>query len=66
MQHEIDLMTEKVCGQGKEISKDPIKIKFFSANVVDLLMIDLPGLTKNPVGDQPKNIEVIIKETVIC
>jgi replication fork clamp-binding protein CrfC len=50
-------MTEKICGHGKDISNLPIKIKFYSPNVVDLLLVDLPGLTKNPVGDQPKNIE---------
>jgi dynamin 1-like protein len=31
---------------------------------VDLLLVDLPGITKNPVGDQPKNIEELIKELV--
>jgi dynamin 1-like protein len=43
----------------------PIKIKFFSPNVVDLLLVDLPGLTKNPLGDQPKNIEGLIKEMIL-
>ena len=57
-------MTDKICGQGKEISSSPIKLKFFSPNVVDLLLVDLPGLTKNPVGDQPKNIEILIKDLV--
>jgi len=32
-------------------------MKFFSKNVVDLLIVDLPGMTKNPVGEQPKDIE---------
>jgi dynamin 1-like protein len=25
--------------------------------VLDLLLVDLPGIIKNPVGDQPKDIE---------
>lgn len=51
VQREINNQTEKICGHGKEISEIPIKIKFFSPNVVDLLLVDLPGITKNPVGD---------------
>ena len=57
-------MTDKICGLGKEISSVPIRLKFHSPNVVDLLLVDLPGLTKNPVGDQPKNIEILIKELI--
>lgn len=64
VQKEIEAQTEKICGHGKEISNMPIKIKFFSNKVVDLLLVDLPGLTKNPVGDQPKNIETQIKELI--
>lgn len=37
---------EKVAGKNKGISAVPIKVKYFSKNVLDLMMIDLPGLTK--------------------
>jgi dynamin 1-like protein len=47
----IESETEKLAGKFKSISPVPIKIKFFSPNVVDLLLVDLPGMTKNPVGD---------------
>lgn len=40
------------------ISGLPINLKIFSPNVVNLTLIDLPGLTKVPVGDQPTDIEV--------
>jgi replication fork clamp-binding protein CrfC len=51
------LETDKVAGKNKGVSHSPLKIKFHSKNVLDLLLIDLPGLTKNPVGDQPIDIE---------
>ena len=47
----IDQSTELICGKQKVISNVPIKLKFFSPNVVDLVLVDLPGITKNPVGD---------------
>lgn len=36
----------------------PINLKIFSHKVVNLSLIDLPGITKVPVGDQPADIEV--------
>ena len=38
--------TEKVAGKQKAISAVPLRIKFFSKNVVDLMLVDLPGITK--------------------
>ena len=32
-------------------------IKAYFSIVLDLTLIDLPGMTKVPVGDQPKDIE---------
>jgi dynamin 1-like protein len=31
---------------------------------VDLTLIDLPGITRIPIGNQPKDIERITKEMV--
>ena len=53
----IEIETDKIAGKNKGVSSTPLKIKFYSRNVLDLLLIDLPGLTKNPVGDQPIDIE---------
>lgn len=44
------------------ISALPINLKIYSPNVVNLTLIDLPGLTKVPVGDQPTDIEVRISQ----
>lgn len=32
--------------------------------IPDLTLIDLPGITRNPVGDQPDNIEEMIKSMI--
>ena len=36
----------------------------YSSTVPDLTLVDLPGVTRNPVGDQPTNIEEITKGLV--
>lgn len=43
---EIQEETFRVAGQNKGISKQPISLKLYSPNVLDLTLVDLPGLTK--------------------
>jgi dynamin 1-like protein len=43
---EIEQETFRVAGQNKGISKLPIHLRIYSSNVVDLTLVDLPGLTK--------------------
>lgn len=59
IRREIERETERVTGRSKNISPIPICLKIFSPNVIDLTLVDLPGITKVPVGDQPSDIEVI-------
>ncbi|CAH6792059.1 Dnm1l [Phodopus roborovskii] len=47
------------------VSPEPIHLKVFSPNVVNLTLVDLPGMTKVPVGDQPKDIELQIRELIL-
>lgn len=47
------------------MSERPIILKVYSRNVINLTLIDLPGITRVPVGDQPKDIEVIIRRMVL-
>ena len=47
------------------ISPQPINLRIFSPNVLTLTLVDLPGLTKVPVGDQPKDIERQIKDMLM-
>lgn len=46
VQKEIEKDTEKVAGGEKGISNLPIVVKVFSQNLINLSLIDLPGLTK--------------------
>ena len=45
--------------------KLPIIIKIYSTNLVDLTLVDLPGLVKVPIGGQPDNIDTIVKKIVL-
>ncbi|KAG0343276.1 Dynamin- GTPase protein [Podila minutissima] len=54
---EIEAETARVAGQNKAISRTPIHLKIYSRNVLNLTLVDLPGVTKIPVGDQPTDIE---------
>ncbi|XP_054480972.1 dynamin-1-like protein [Anoplopoma fimbria] len=65
IRQEIENETERISGNNKGISDDPIHLKIFSPNVVNLTLVDLPGITKVPVGDQPKDIEVQIKDLIL-
>ncbi|CAJ0574067.1 unnamed protein product, partial [Mesorhabditis spiculigera] len=47
------------------ISNVAISLKVFSHRVVNLTLVDLPGLTKVPVGDQPTNIEEQIRDMIM-
>lgn len=40
--------TDKVAGKNKDIHHEPILLKIYSKNVVDLTLVDLPGITKIP------------------
>ncbi|KAF3920114.1 Dynamin-1 [Arthrobotrys entomopaga] len=62
---EIVKETEAKTGRNAGISPSPIGLRIFSPNVLTLTLVDLPGLTKVPVGDQPKDIEKQIKDMVL-
>ena len=57
--------TEAKAGRNVGISPAPINLRIYSPNVLTLTLVDLPGLTKVPVGDQPKDIEKQIREMVL-
>lgn len=39
------------------VSPEAIHLKVFGPKVLNLTLVDLPGITKVPVGDQPEDIE---------
>lgn len=61
VRQEIINETDKLTGKNKGVSRMPINLKVFSKNVVDLTLVDLPGITRVPVGDQPPDIEQQIR-----
>jgi len=61
---EIERETDRMAGDNKGICPEPISLKFYSSKVLSLTLVDLPGLTKVPVGDQPEDIETQIRALV--
>ncbi|KAI0124230.1 Dynamin central region-domain-containing protein [Xylariales sp. AK1849] len=62
---EIDRETAAKVGRNAGISPAPINLRVYSPNVLTLTLVDLPGLTKVPVGDQPRDIERQIRDMVL-
>ncbi|XP_056394686.1 dynamin-1 isoform X4 [Hyla sarda] len=62
---EIEAETDRVTGTNKGISPVPINLRVYSPNVLNLTLVDLPGMTKVPVGDQPVDIEAQIREMLM-
>ena len=57
VKQEIEAETARIAGNNKGINRQPINLKIFSPHVLNLTLVDLPGLTKVPIGDQPSDIE---------
>merc|ERR1712166_424182 len=62
---EIEADTERLTGGNKGISPQPINLKIMSPHVLNLTLVDLPGVTKVAVGDQPKDIEEQIRKMIL-
>uniref|UniRef100_A0A3Q3GDT2 Dynamin-2 n=1 Tax=Labrus bergylta TaxID=56723 RepID=A0A3Q3GDT2_9LABR len=62
---EIEAETERITGSNKGISPIPINLRVYSPNVLNLTLIDLPGMTKVAVGDQPLDIEHQIRDMLM-
>ncbi|XP_075218786.1 dynamin related protein 1 [Lycorma delicatula] len=65
IRNEIELETNRMAGHNKGICSEPIVLKIYSTSVLNLTLVDLPGLTKVPVGDQPDDIEQQIRRMVL-
>nr|XP_020456462.1 dynamin-1 isoform X2 [Monopterus albus] len=62
VRQEIEAETDRVTGANKGISPVPINLRVYSPHVLNLTLVDLPGMTKVPVGDQPADIEFQIRD----
>ncbi|XP_033827682.1 dynamin-3 isoform X1 [Periophthalmus magnuspinnatus] len=62
---EIEAETDRITGSNKGISPIPINLRVYSPHVLNLTLIDLPGMTKVAVGDQPIDIEFQIRDMLM-
>ncbi|XP_052738216.1 dynamin-1-like protein [Bicyclus anynana] len=65
VRQEIERETDRMAGSNKGICTEAINLKIFSTKVVNLTLVDLPGITKVPIGDQPEDIENQIRDLII-
>ncbi|XP_049402133.1 phragmoplastin DRP1E-like [Solanum stenotomum] len=61
---EIQDETDRITGKTRQISPVPIHLSIYSPNVVNLTLIDLPGLTKVAVEEQPESVVKDIEDMV--
>ncbi|KAF8412512.1 hypothetical protein HHK36_000480 [Tetracentron sinense] len=61
---EIQDETDRMTGRSKQISPIPIHLSIYSPNVVNLTLVDLPGLTKVAIEGQPDSIVQDIENMV--
>lgn len=65
VREEIERETDRKAGNNKGICSEPISIKIYSTKVVNLTVVDLPGIVKVPAGDQPEDIEDQINNLIL-
>ncbi|CAH0721613.1 unnamed protein product, partial [Brenthis ino] len=65
IRREIEQETDRKAGNNKGICPEAINLKIYSTRVVNLTLVDLPGITKVPIGDQPEDIENQIRNLII-
>ena len=52
-------------GSNRGVSDRPIRLRVFSPHVLTMTLVDLPGVTRVPVGDQPSDIEERLREMIM-
>lgn len=62
---EIQNETNRLAGRDKAVTDSPISLIIYSEKLIDLTLVDLPGLTKVPIKDQAKDIEAQIKRLIM-
>lgn len=64
IRNEIVRDTDRITGRNRGIDPTPIHLKIFSPHILSLTVVDLPGMAKVAVGDQPQDIEEQIR--IMC
>ena len=54
-----------MAGTNKGVNSHSIGLRIFSPNVLNLILIDLPGIIRVPIGDQPEDIETHVQKMVL-
>ncbi|XP_010447212.1 PREDICTED: dynamin-related protein 3A-like isoform X1 [Camelina sativa] len=65
IRREIEAETNRLVGENKGVADKQIRLTIYSPNVLDITLVDLPGITKVPVGDQPSDIEARIRTMIL-
>ncbi|KAK9794383.1 hypothetical protein WJX73_003169 [Symbiochloris irregularis] len=60
----IEEATDELAGTNKGIVNSLIRLRVQRPNAPDLTLVDLPGIVRVPVGEQPDNIETQIKDLI--
>ncbi|MDP2436762.1 MAG: dynamin family protein [archaeon] len=63
VRQEIERETDRVA-PGQAVSSVPITLKVFTPEAVPLTLVDLPGLTRVPTGNQPRDIEFQLRDMI--
>jgi hypothetical protein len=63
---EIQAETDRETGMNKAVSEKQIRLKISSPYVLTMTLVDLPGIARVPVGDQPADIEVRARRRGAC
>ena len=65
IREEIECETNRGIGTNKGVSDKQIRLKICSPHVLTMTLVDLPGITRVPVGDQPADIEKRIRDMIL-
>ena len=65
IREEIECETNRGIGTNKGVSDKQIRLKICSPHVLTMTLVDLPGITRVPVGDQPADIEKRIRDVIL-
>ncbi|CAF1828146.1 unnamed protein product [Brassica napus] len=57
--------TDAIAGSGKGVSDTPLELYVRRESVPDLTMVDLPGITRNPINGQPEDIYEQVSAIII-
>jgi GTPase SAR1 family protein len=62
---EVTRLTSEIAGEGVNVSSHPIYLTVYKRDIpYDLTLIDLPGITRNPIKGQAENIHDQILELI--